>query len=337
SRNPARAHPPGLTLLFKSRNHHSLHAALRSDGQSEPGRGDCAGSGPRLFGAESRLVIAPAITDRVMARKAREGKTAKRNFGLSCSFRLFRFSSGLFQQEAAAVKFKQILQGRFAMKDLKPIRSRQLQAVCFLFAVLLALAPSAFAQTGLGAVTGTVRDSQKSVIRNANVTLTNTSTNITRKSVTNDEGIFVTGSVPLGPYTLVVESSGFKRWEGKLELQVGQHAVIDPVMEAGAMNETVNVTGAAPLLQTESIDVSNAKDYQRIQQLPLNGRNISSLFDLTPGIEGGGSARVNGLKVGSLEITLDGISLVDRFGGGIARVEPGLETVQEFQVEAVGS
>jgi len=218
------------------------------------------------------------------------------------------------------------------MKDLKLIWIRRLQAVCCLFAALLLLAPSAFAQTGLGTVTGTVRDPQKAVIHNANVTLTNTSTNITRKSVTNDEGIFVFGSVPLGPYTLVVESSGFKRWEGKLELQVGQYAVVDPVMQVGAAQETLNVTGAAPLLQTESIDVSNVKDYQRIRQLPLNGRNVSSLFNLTPGVEGGGNARVNGLKVGSLEVNIDGVSLVDRFGGGINRVEPGLDTVQEFRI-----
>jgi hypothetical protein len=223
------------------------------------------------------------------------------------------------------------------MKDLKLIWIRRLRAVCCLFAVLLLLAPSAVAQTGLGTVTGTVRDPQKSVIHNANVTLTNTSTNITRKSVTNDEGIFLFGSVPLGPYTLVVESSGFKRWEGKLELQVGQLAVVDPVMQVGAAQETLNVTGAAALLQTESTDISNVKDYQRICQLPLNGRNVSSLFNLTPGVEGGGNARVNGLKVGSLEVNIDGVSMVDRFGGGINRVEPGLDTVQEFRIETVGS
>src|SRR5215471_17635429 len=164
------------------------------------------------------------------------------------------------------------------MKDLKLIWIRRLQAVCRLFAVLWLLAPSAFAQTGLGTVTGTVRDPQKAVLRNANVTLT---------SVTNDEGIYIFGSVPLGPYTLVVESSGFKRWEGKLELQVGQYAVVDPVMQVGGAQETVNVTGAAPVLQTESADIADVKDYQRIRQLPLNGRAITALFDLTPGVEGG--------------------------------------------------
>lgn len=223
------------------------------------------------------------------------------------------------------------------MKDLKQESSRRLDTVCFLFAVFMLLSVSAFAQTGLGTVTGTAHDSQKAVVHDANVTLTNNDTNITRKATTNEEGVYYFGSVPIGNYTLVIEATGFKKWESKLEVQVGQQATLDAELVIGSPQETVTVTDAAPLVQTESAEVSDIKDYQRIRQLPLNGRNISTLFDLTPGIEGGANARVNGLKVGSLEITLDGVSLVDRFGGGIARVQPGLDTVQEFRVETVGS
>lgn len=222
------------------------------------------------------------------------------------------------------------------MKDLKPGSGSSLTAVGFLFAMLL-LTASAFAQTGLGTVSGVATDAQKGVIRNASVTLTNTATNIARKAMTNEEGGYYFGSVPLGAYTLAIEAPGFKKWEGRLQLQVGQNAVLDAEMVVGSAQETITVTDAAPLVQTESAEVSDVKDYQRIRQLPLNGRNVSALFDLTPGIEGGGNARVNGLKVGSLEITLDGVSLVDRFGGGISRVQPGLDTVQEFRVETVGS
>ncbi len=222
------------------------------------------------------------------------------------------------------------------MKDLKLKSNRPCQAGCVLFAILL-LSASAFAQTGLGTVTGTARDTANAVIRNATVTLTSTATNITHKGVTNDEGIYYFGSVALGAHTLVIEAPGFKKWEGKLEVRVGQHSTLDAELVVGSPQETLTVTDTAPLVQTESAEVSDIKDYQRIRQLPLNGRNISTLFDLTPGIEGGGNARVNGLKVGSLEITLDGVSLVDRFGGGIARVQPGLDTVQEFRVETVGS
>ncbi|MGE0128293.1 MAG: TonB-dependent receptor [Blastocatellales bacterium] len=223
------------------------------------------------------------------------------------------------------------------MKDQKLLRVRRFYAACLFVAVLLLLAPSAFTQTGLGTVTGTARDSQKAVISGANITLTHTATSIARKAVTNNDGIYYFNSVPIGAYTLVIEAPGFKKWESNLTVEVGQQAKVDAELAVGSSQETITVTAAAPLVQTESAEVADIKDYQRIRQLPLNGRNISTLFDLTPGIEGGASARVNGLKVGSLEITLDGVSLVDRHGGGIARVQPGLDTVQEFRVETVGS
>lgn len=223
------------------------------------------------------------------------------------------------------------------MKKLTLLRTREIFAACFMFTVLFLMAPSVSAQTGQGTVTGTVRDSQKSVISKANVTLTNTATNVTRKTVTNDEGWYTFSSIPLGPYVIFVEAPGFKKLEQRLELQVGQLAVADAVMEVGSPQETVNVSGAVPLLQAESMDVADVKDYQRIRQLPLNGRQVSQLFNLTPGVEGAGNARVNGLKVGSLEINVDGVSTVDRFGGGVTRVEPGLDTIQEFRIETVGS
>jgi hypothetical protein len=223
------------------------------------------------------------------------------------------------------------------MKDLNLIRIRRLQAICSLVAVLLLLAPSAFAQTGLGTVTGTTRDANNAVIRDANVNLTHTATSITRKAITNEDGVYYFGSVPIGAYVLVIDAPGFKKWVSKLSVQVGEQVTLDAVLVVGSPQETVTVTDVAPLVQTESAEVADIKDYQRIRQLPLNGRNISALFDLTPGIEGGGNARVNGLKVGSLEITIDGVSMVDRFGGGIARVQPGLDTVQEFRAETLGS
>jgi outer membrane receptor protein involved in Fe transport len=99
----------------------------------------------------------------------------------------------------------------------------------------------------------------------------------------------------------------------------------------------VEVIDSTPIITVGSVEVADVKDALRIAQLPLNGRGVSTLFNLTPGVEGGGSPRVNGLKVGSAEMLLDGISLVDRFGGGISRVQPGLGTIQEFRIETTGS
>lgn len=204
------------------------------------------------------------------------------------------------------------------------------------FASLLFTMPIA-AQTGLGVVRGTVQDSSKAIIPNVKVTLTNTATGVMQQSQTNVDGIYYFGSVQIGPYSLSVEAQGFKRWEGTFAVEAGQTVVIDPSMEVGSLQAEVQVTGAAPTITTEGMQVSDVKDALRIHDLPIDGRQISNLFDLTPGVVGGGSPRVNGMKVGSTEMNYDGISIVDRFGGGIARMQPGLDTVQEFRVETAGS
>ncbi len=182
-----------------------------------------------------------------------------------------------------------------------------------------------------------MRDAKQAVIPGAEVKVTNELTNVERTGVSNEVGIFTIAALPIGPYRMTVELAGFKKWAGTFTVMAGQQVEVNPVMEVGDISTTVEVTGAAPTINTASTEISNVKDFARIRDLPLNGRSISNLFDLTPGVEGGGNARVNGMKVGSLEITLDGISLVDRFGGGIARIQPGLDVIQEFRIETVGS
>ena len=190
--------------------------------------------------------------------------------------------------------------------------------------ILLAAAlPAAFAQTGTGTVRGTVVDPSRAALPGAKVTLTSEATSVSREAQSNEAGIYYFASIPPGRYRLAVEAAGFKRWSSPLTLEVGQTAVIDPALEVGAVETVIEVIDSTPIITTAGAEVADVKDAQRIQQLPLNGRSIANLFNLTPGVEGGGSPRINGLKVGSVEMLLDGISLVDRFGGGIARVLPG--------------
>jgi len=208
---------------------------------------------------------------------------------------------------------------------------------------------AALAQTGTGSITGTIQDVQERVVVGASVTITNSETSISSKTQTSDVGFYYFGALPRGPYIVVVEKDGFKKWEGTLVLEVGQNAVVDRILAVGSLFTAVEVNEATPIITTESGEVSNVKDSERIRQLPLNGREINLLFNLTPGVEGQGSCedrsqltpctsfRVNGLKTGSLEITLDGVSQVDRYGGGSVLVQPGLDTVQEFRIETVGS
>jgi carboxypeptidase family protein/TonB-dependent receptor-like protein len=216
-------------------------------------------------------------------------------------------------------------------------RSHFSKCVCSALILLVWGALSLSGQTGNGVVQGTILDPTKAAVPAAKVDLKNSATGVVRSTQSNGVGVYYFGSVPPGPYVLTVEASGFKKWEGTLTLVVGQTAAVDPTLEVGTLQATVEVTGAAPVVTTQGMQVSDVKDALQIHQLPLNGRAVTNLFNLTPGVEGGGNPRTNGMKVGSTEMLLDGISLVDRFGGGMARVQPGLDTIQEYRVETAGS
>ena len=208
---------------------------------------------------------------------------------------------------------------------------------------LLVLGLPLAAQTGLGIVTGTVQDPSKAAVPKAGVTITNTATGVSRTDVANEVGLYYFGSMPPGPYHLTVEAKGFAKWETDFQIQAGQTVSIDPTISVGNVQAKVDVVEAASQVATEGAQLSDVKTADEIHDLPLNGRQISNLFNLTPGVEGGqntqgaGSPRTNGMMVGSTEMLLDGMSYVDRFGGGISRVQPGLDTVQEFRIETAGS
>ena len=210
-------------------------------------------------------------------------------------------------------------------------------------AALITLAFPLTAQTGLGTVTGTIRDSSKAIVTKATVTLHETATGMLREAKSNDSGIYYFGSVPVGPYQLTVEAPGFAKWQTDFRLEAGQTVDADAALIVGTVQSQVTVESVATAVTTEGSQLSDVKTAKEIHDLPLNGRQISNLFTLTPGVEGGqntqggGNARTNGMMVGSTDILLDGMSYVDRFGGGISRVQPGLDTVQEYRIETAGS
>ncbi len=216
-------------------------------------------------------------------------------------------------------------------------RGTYFQVVTKCILLVLFTAAVVCAQTGLGTVRGTVTDQSAAVVPKAKVVLTNTDTGVERMTDSSELGIYYFGNVPIGQYTLTVQSAGFKKWSGNVAMEAGQTAVVDAVMQVGAPETVVEVTGAAPVISMEGGQVSDVKDALRIHELPLNGRQVTNLFQLTAGVEGTAAPRVNGMKGGSVEMMLDGISLVDRFGGGMSRVQPGLDTVQEYRIETAGS
>src|SRR5581483_10348250 len=172
----------------------------------------------------------------------------------------------------------------------------------------VALSLPLVSQTGLGIVTGTVRDPSKATVPKATITLTNTATGVVRTSTSNDAGLYYFGGMPVGAYHLTVEASGFAKWEADFQIQAGQTVTVDATVPVGTVQSTVEVSGAASQIATQGSQLSDVKTAQTIHDLPLNGRQVSLLFTLTPGVEGGqntqdgGNPRTNGMMVGSTEM-----------------------------------
>jgi hypothetical protein len=215
----------------------------------------------------------------------------------------------------------------------KEVSMKNIEIIQKLFLWLLVaalLTPLAWPQASTGTVSGTVRDQSGAVIPSASVTLKNTDTNITSKTTTTAVGFYMFPGVLPGPYRLTVESSGMQTFEGTLTVQVQQSAVVDVTLKVGQTAVEVSVTDVTPLLTVDNPTLGHVLERTRIEQLPINGRSLSSLLQTVPGMEG---SRAYGLREGSHEFVLDGAAMsLWNYGGTITRL-PGLDTIQEFKVE----
>ena len=211
--------------------------------------------------------------------------------------------------------------------------------------VLLSSASPLLFSQATGNIRGTVVDTSGAVIAGANVTATNLATSAARTVVTNQEGIYVFPDLAIGTYSLLVGHDGFetKKREG-IELLTG-HTVDLPIeLAVGNASESVEVTTAAPLIQTTSSSVQVSVDRQQIQDLPLNGRNALQLTVLTPGTaltsvgtESGQQDNVgltvNGLRATQNNFQLDGAIYNDRFFDSVP-ILPNPDALQEFTIQS---
>jgi hypothetical protein len=143
---------------------------------------------------------------------------------------------------------------------------------------------TAFAQTGAASITGLLTDQSGAAAPGVTVTATNQATNVPYTAVSNDAGSFTITSVPVGTYVVKAELSGFKTPTTKpIKLEAKQIARIDFRLEVGSLEDTVEVTAEAAVLQTESATVGEVISGETLQSLPLNGRNAGQLALLVPG------------------------------------------------------
>lgn len=202
---------------------------------------------------------------------------------------------------------------------------------CVIAAAVLALMTSAaWPQASTGTVNGTVRDQSEAVLPGATVTITNLGTSISAKATTNEAGFYMFPGVIPGSYKLAVEQPGLQRFEGTIAVQVGQSVVVNPVLVPGQTTTTIEVRDITPIIVTDSPTLGHVLERERIEQLPINGRELTLLLATIPGMEG---TRAYGIRDGSQEMILDGAATTDRLWGGMPRRQPSLEAIQEFRVE----
>lgn len=190
-------------------------------------------------------------------------------------------------------------------------------------ALLLAVSALSFGQQ-LSYLSGVVEDTSSSSIPEAAVTLVNEDTGFRRTARTNQDGGYTIPALQPGIYKITVRKEGFRtvvRFGVKLD--VAQPARVDFTLPVGAMHETITVEGATPQLNSDDASVGAMVSREMIERLPLNGRNLLSLIELTPGsvitpaTRGeAGQFSVNGQRPNTNYFTVDGVSVNSGVSGG---------------------
>ena len=211
-----------------------------------------------------------------------------------------------------------------------------------LAALVLLGATALEAQLTTGSILGTVTDPGGGVVAGATVTATQRDTGFSRAGKTDAAGAYSFPNMPLGRYDVKVERDGFKtKVVGPVTLIVDQKLRTDIALELGRMEETVEVSGAATLLQTDQPDVNQIVQEKEIKALPLNGRDFFSLLLLSNGVQdtsndqGGATTNVtfsvNGARPESNSVTLDGVQMSSVRESDVD-LRPNVDAISEFKV-----
>src|SRR5215469_3500956 len=226
------------------------------------------------------------------------------------------------------------------------MKSSMQSRLYFSFSIFLLLfISSAGAQTGTASLHGKVLDSSRAVVVDATVTLSNHTQAFSRSTTTPLTGEFEFLALPPGTYVLTVQQSGFKKYEQRaLQLLVNVPTSVNVVLQVGTITTQVEVSGEAPVINTEDATLGIAFGENQVKELPLEGRNVPDLLTLQPGVAYTGnradtnandtrSGAVNGARSDQGNVSVDGIRSNDEGGHAFSSVLPvTLDSVQEFRV-----
>jgi hypothetical protein len=224
----------------------------------------------------------------------------------------------------------------------------RLRSFCLLSLFALLSGTLLFGQRDLGTVTGTVTDPQGGAVPNATVTLVEDATGLSYQVTTGGDGTYTRPLLKPGTYTVTVQSTGFQRAEQKGVIVIaGDRVGVNIVMQVGDVNQTVEVSAAAPLLQTESSTQGADLNSTQMSQLPLGGqRTFSFLARLSPGVlppepgardSLGGGFSANGVRsTGSNNFLLNGVdnnvNVIDFINQTSFVINPSVEAIGEMRI-----
>jgi hypothetical protein len=225
-------------------------------------------------------------------------------------------------------------------------------AAISVIAILLLVPMLAWAQTDTAAVVGTVTDPSGAVLPNATVTITNVATGAKRTTQTSSVGDYILPLLQVGTYKVTIEATGFKTFVASdLPLAAGTRARLDAKLEIGTVSETVEVEAAsAAALHTENATIGTLLSQQAVQDLPLDGRNLFSLVQLSVGVTAGSSDSlaagnrsedrrntsafsVNGQSDTANNSMVDGMDNNSKSLSQFTVVRPSVEGIQEMNIQ----
>ncbi len=199
-----------------------------------------------------------------------------------------------------------------------------------------------------GSINGIVKDASGAVAVNVEVTVTNAGTNAAFHAATDSTGAYFVRGLPVGVYQLSAEPRGFKKFVANdLRVQVNESVRVDITLQVGDVAQTVDVSAAAETVDTQSITLKSVVDQQRIENLPLNGRNPTQLMQLVAGVQsdpinsnvtsgttypGVTPVSVNGGRANTTNYILDGAQNNDHYSNA-PNPMPNPDALQEFSVQ----
>ena len=224
------------------------------------------------------------------------------------------------------------------------LRHSNIISSLFLVLAMLFAAPFAGAQSTGGRIRGTVSDPSGASVAAATVTLLNEATHTAHEVQTNASGEYLFIEVPIGSYEIDVTQAGFKKFIRKgIALDLNEVISVDITLQLGAATESVEVTGAPPVVDTSSTQLGAVVNERASTQLPLNQRDVYQLLQLQPGVQSQlgndtfygsdkpGVVTVNGGRGRANNYSVNGGDGNDLFAN-LPAIQPSPDSIEEFRV-----